>query len=246
MRFRFTVAAGSSPLTRGKPRIWSAIPSSRGLIPAHAGKTPGPGPLGLLGRAHPRSRGENFTQSRAPEKPPGSSPLTRGKPWRVGPDDLLDRLIPAHAGKTSNRGCSTVDQKGSSPLTRGKRAAPPPSVQVVRLIPAHAGKTGPETISLRPARAHPRSRGENQKAAIEEQKGKGSSPLTRGKPAMKVTVMSGTGLIPAHAGKTLRYERFHVASGAHPRSRGENDALDSHQIARSGSSPLTRGKLTKS
>ena len=32
-------AQGSSPLTRGKPRISSAFPGVRGLIPAHAGKT---------------------------------------------------------------------------------------------------------------------------------------------------------------------------------------------------------------
>ena len=50
---------GSSPLTRGKRMSRSTSSRMRGLIPAHAGKTPArrrwPGPW----RAHPRSRGEN-------------------------------------------------------------------------------------------------------------------------------------------------------------------------------------------
>ena len=51
---------GSSPLTRGKLHVSIVSCPARGLIPAHAGKTPrvdrelpGEG-------AHPRSRGENF------------------------------------------------------------------------------------------------------------------------------------------------------------------------------------------
>ena len=53
------VALGSSPLTRGK-RINAARAAGRlGLIPAHAGKTPGRRILSGMRRAHPRSRGEN-------------------------------------------------------------------------------------------------------------------------------------------------------------------------------------------
>ena len=52
-------AWGSSPLTRGKP--WTSRRSTRlrGLIPAHAGKTPQATYQALDTRAHPRSRGEN-------------------------------------------------------------------------------------------------------------------------------------------------------------------------------------------
>ena len=39
MRFRFTVAAGSSPLTRGKLLQRERQQGRHGLIPAHAGKT---------------------------------------------------------------------------------------------------------------------------------------------------------------------------------------------------------------
>ena len=52
-------SAGSSPLTRGKPRGRSHRPPSRRLIPAHAGKTRPIRASRPWSRAHPRSRGEN-------------------------------------------------------------------------------------------------------------------------------------------------------------------------------------------
>ena len=71
----------------------------------------------------------------------------------------------------------------------------------------------------------------------------GSSPLTRGKPAVLSGPSGLSRLIPAHAGKTLRVGRRRAARGAHPRSRGENTGVSSASVAVGGSSPLTRGKL---
>ena len=154
---------GSSPLTRGK----LAPPSGRGHHRV----------------AHPRSRGENAVERRA----------TRHR----------ERLIPAHAGKTGrsescphprpahprsrgeNRTVRIVSppQAGSSPLTRGK----PDNILLAglsaRLIPAHAGKTGGEAPPRLPSPAHPRSRGENHLLGWRSRLRRGSSPLTRGKPA---------------------------------------------------------------
>ena len=70
----------------------------------------------------------------------------------------------------------------------------------------------------------------------------GSSPLTRGKPAVLSGPSGLSRLIPAHAGKTLRVGRRRAARGAHPRSRGENTGVSSASVAVGGSSPLTRGK----
>ena len=50
---------GSSPLTRGKRTRNTVDLQAAGLIPAHAGKTSSPVRRSSLGRAHPRSRGEN-------------------------------------------------------------------------------------------------------------------------------------------------------------------------------------------
>ena len=72
--------SGSCPLTRGKPVHAARQLQHPRLIPAHAGKT-GTSRCSSGGRgAHPRSRGENSTWSRACRLRAGSPPLTRGKP----------------------------------------------------------------------------------------------------------------------------------------------------------------------
>ena len=74
-----SMAAGSSPLTRGKRRVHRQAAPLRGLIPAHAGKTPARSGRRSSAGAHPRSRGENLA-GRVPLRGElGSSPLTRGK-----------------------------------------------------------------------------------------------------------------------------------------------------------------------
>ena len=49
------------------------------------------------------------------------------------------------------------------------------------------------------------------------------------------------GLIPAHAGSTVRQLSQWPAHTAHPRSRGEHYKLKTDIKAAEGSSPLTRG-----
>ena len=73
----------------------------------------------------------------------------------------------------------------------------------------------------------------------------GSSPLTRGKHVLAGTLGNVSGLIPAHAGKTGSGWTDATRRGAHPRSRGENDAAGADSVEHKGSSPLTRGKLTR-
>ena len=135
------LAAGSSPLTRGKRGGALKVCDPHGLIPAHAGKTLFDVSTGKQRRAHPRSRGENTRRSALQSVAGGSSPLTRGKRRMGHANRRLAGLIPAHAGKTSRsscRWCSTGahprsrgenrpgcpprwTRQGSSPLTRGKR-----------------------------------------------------------------------------------------------------------------------------
>ena len=72
--------SGSSPLTRGKlggDELVGVLPR---LIPAHAGKTRASRSFARPLGAHPRSRGENRSRTRAAGRRAGSSPLTRGKP----------------------------------------------------------------------------------------------------------------------------------------------------------------------
>ena len=217
--------------------------SPRGLIPAHAGKTPCRGEQRHERGAHPRSRGENVVLQEVPEADQGSSPLTRGKPKPRRRRRSRQRLIPAHAGKTStiwatpsqtaahprSRGENLGlghDQRfpsGSSPLTRGK-----PFLDLLAdgdggLIPAHAGKTEHKQPPKQPRGAHPRSRGENLVCWFVCVCTSGSSPLTRGKPNQALGTQPNQGLIPAHAGKTKGIGHEIGDLRAHPRSRGEND-----------------------
>ena len=214
-------ASGSSPLTRGKPAVRDVSIHVRGLIPAHAGKT----------SYHP--------------------------PLRV-----LEGLIPAHAGKTE---CSPTvahvwgahprsrgendsftmrngPTRGSSPLTRGKRAPGRGCRHRRGLIPAHAGKTSGQGRARSRRRAHPRSRGENVVCFCAPSAVQGSSPLTRGKPDLRVGGLCRLRLIPAHAGKTRSPGTPIIVPGAHPRSRGENEKICQRVASWAGSSPLTRGK----
>ena len=172
------------------------------------------------------------------------------------------RLIPAHAGKTLSRVNSSFamrahprsrgenvaaasrpnDVPGSSPLTRGKPSVPPVMWYTERLIPAHAGKTGQPRGRACASAAHPRSRGENDAVSSSQWTVGGSSPLTRGKRLSAVWAVRLSGLIPAHAGKTVVYCLPASAVAAHPRSRGENCRASWSTSSRRGSSPLTRGK----
>ena len=134
---------------------------------------------------------------------------------------------------------------GSSPLTRGKPVFGVIPRQTRRLIPAHAGKTTRPSGGAHWPWAHPRSRGENPTAARPCAIKRGSSPLTRGKPARAALTCRSFGLIPAHAGKTLKPGGQGLATQAHPRSRGENRVSVRAEAHHAGSSPLTRGKRTE-
>ena len=233
-----------------------------GLIPAHAGKTTSSVPASVRRRAHPRSRGENRTQSTGSPHPAGSSPLTRGKPLPRPRTHPRRRLIPAHAGKTcecdaaggaggahprsrgenQHDGPVTVEAHGSSPLTRGKPDALTPDQKGAGLIPAHAGKTRGGSGRAGTGPAHPRSRGENLQRCAWPSPQSGSSPLTRGKPWAWGRRAHVVRLIPAHAGKTVEARDARSGHGAHPRSRGENGWSPWGASSAPGSSPLTRGK----
>ena len=222
------------------------------LIPAHAGKTRPTRTPRPPTQAHPRSRGENGPGFRAVSPVRGSSPLTRGKLIYYTDYFPLLGLIPAHAGKTApflgplrgpqahprsrgenaSRSSKPMLIDGSSPLTRGKQPMQSRACTTPGLIPAHAGKTRPTKTPPAPTPAHPRSRGENSRIGMRPAFHRGSSPLTRGKPARRGWCLQPRGLIPAHAGKTRRRTRTLARCGAHPRSRGENMACTSRRMTR--------------
>ena len=109
---------------------------------------------------------------------------------------------PRSRGENTGLRGEVAHMRGSSPLTRGKLSMAFRLGGVGRLIPAHAGKTRLRSLLVPQMRAHPRSRGENERDPYSDETLSGSSPLTRGKQADGEAVNDAVRLIPAHAGKT--------------------------------------------
>ena len=215
------ICRGSSPLTRGKPHHQGHDRQAPGLIPAHAGKTGRDADATPVGGLIPAHAGKT-----APQPQPSSAQSAH----------------PRSRGENATVWSASSGYMGSSPLTRGKRAVLRLHAVRVRLIPAHAGKTRQASGRRVLGWAHPRSRGENTVGVADTCLTAGSSPLTRGKPAVAGCTSRADRLIPAHAGKTSVFLSGYRRKPAHPRSRGENCVQVRPWDHCVGSSPLTRGK----
>ena len=170
-------------------------------------------------------------------------------------------MLPTHAGDTSRLRCSSDHPSvhprsrgehtspsaaasasfGSSPLARGTLAFIVIMPFLVRLIPARAGSTFPGSPRTAIVSAHPRSRGEHVAPRPDGYVNPGSSPLTRGTPALLTDHDVSRGLIPTHAGTIRVTRQTEARTPAHPRSCGELIGVSRAHFRVSGSSPLTRG-----
>ena len=110
------------------------------------------------------------------------------------------------------------------------------------LIPAHAGKTHHHRSGPDPHKAHPRACGENWMLPRPQATPRGSSPRMRGKRVLREVASAASGLIPAHAGKTIFVTTGQLVPPAHPRACGENLFSDGDSVRLQGSSPRMRGK----
>ena len=110
------------------------------------------------------------------------------------------------------------------------------------LIPAWAGKTSPGQRRAWPEPAHPRVGGENVIGTLIPGVQSGSSPRGRGKLDATGPALTGTGLIPAWAGKTPLPSAGLTGPWAHPRVGGENRRFRRSYVMGFGSSPRGRGK----
>ena len=152
----------------------------------------------------------------------GSSPLSRGIRLADCLPVPLCRIIPALAGNTKlnegipfftadhprSRGEYVIDiitkvyVMGSSPLSRGIPATENDLLAASGIIPALAGNTGPSRAPLWTRRDHPRSRGEYWVLPVRASCCIGSSPLSRGIPAVGDRRDGRSRIIPALAGNT--------------------------------------------
>ena len=131
--------------------------------------------------------------------------------------------------------------RGSSPHTRG---APDlghlPEVHG-GIIPAYAGSTQRHSATRKHQRDHPRIRGEHGSYSNAVSPASGSSPHTRGAPAIRSLLSTMVGIIPAYAGSTCRAGATGLSTRDHPRIRGEHFRQDQAPALMAGSSPHTRG-----
>ena len=192
------------------------------LIPAYAGSTDRYHDRRPSPRAHPHLRGEHTDPGANFPWDVGSSPLTQGAPchssYCYGPLGLIpayagstvqrwgtSRCTPAHPrlrGEHSVLNAHPLTDCGSSPLTRGALTVFQRLRHSTGLIPAYAGSTSSTISAVRASAAHPRLRGEHERASSVARMGGGSSPLTRGALPPVHLLRPGLGLIPAYAGST--------------------------------------------
>ena len=252
---------GSSPPTRGVPPGLRPALRRRGLIPAGAGRTVGPGPRRAWIGAHPRWRGADWVTEWMIGRNEGSSPLARGGQMGAMKGIYTARLIPAGAGRTPRptaesaqmtahprwRGADQISPDaadladGSSPLARGGPTHHPRRHDLPGLIPAGAGRTSTLPLCTALARAHPRWRGADRRRTRPLMWHLGSSPLARGGRPPLNPLIPARRLIPAGAGRTRTTPPRTAAKGAHPRWRGADSVTVIMLRPSSGSSPLARG-----
>ena len=252
---------GSSPHTRGAPFPFEPSALFSGIIPAYAGSTLAiVSPLSIC-RDHPRIRGEHPRSTISSPLTSGSSPHTRGAHEPVFFAQAPSGIIPAYAGSTETatrvsmaswdhpriRGEHSTNRAisspiwGSSPHTRGAPYSAEHDGCKRGIIPAYAGSTSQASVLAHIRGDHPRIRGEHSFAKSVSLRRTGSSPHTRGAPAM-VSRWSGLGgIIPAYAGSTTRVRRIWTRLRDHPRIRGEHLMARVWKIFGMGSSPHTRG-----
>ena len=193
---------GSSPHTRGAPRIPARRRLRGWIIPAYAGSTHTMNISSPMGWDHPRIRGEHVPGHSGVRRREGSSPHTRGA--RAAPPSPASEMgiIPAYAGSTRNGCRRCYSGGGSSPHTRGALALRHLPRKLIGIIPAYAGST---TVSAAPATSdedHPRIRGEHENRTDEIMRTPGSSPHTRGALDRGDHPSVSARIIPAYAGST--------------------------------------------
>ena len=186
----------------------------------------------------------------------------RGKAKDSCPHTLHTRITPARAGKSQTtswtpkarrdhpRACGEKGDgrdmwppgKGSPPHTRGKALVLPHCPGVPGITPAHAGKRSRSLIHSPGREDHPRTRGEKFLIFTKRGRKMGSPPHTRGKDKVAGNHGVGSGITPAHAGKSEAANRRAVLGGDHPRTRGEKCKTIVIDTGGAGSPPHTRGK----
>ena len=216
-----------------------------GITPAWAGKRP---PIKLAGDvgsgSPPRRRGKvdgppaQVGRGRITPAQAGRSPY-----FLYGKKDYKDH--PRIGGEKAELTAAVISAMGSPPRRRGKGYREFGIDISDRITPAQAGKS----VAPRQKRSalwdHPRVGGEKDVSIETTSRTKGSPPRGRGKGKGRVPGISGNGITPAWAGKSLQSRLHFHHQEDHPRVGGEKQALPESPRLRLGSPPRGRGKVVK-
>ena len=256
-----SLVCGSSPLARGTRSPIGSCACLSGIIPACAGNTTVAAIRRCRARDHPRLRGEHSHWRLRTWRISGSSPLARGTLRSLSALSLAAGIIPACAGNTPRprrspawawdhprlRGEHVLVRSlvcvllGSSPLARGTLIFQYDRVSDFGIIPACAGNTWGGACGGSCLGDHPRLRGEHGIIQRVHNGRRGSSPLARGTPPIRVMKSPDGGIIPACAGNTTHLPILRDMAEDHPRLRGEHKSSVVGNLPDVGSSPLARG-----
>ena len=219
--------------------------SGWGIIPACAGSTGFGETSPIIGRDHPRVRGEHVGRLTRWCSRQGSSPRARGARHLGRGDAGAAGIIPACAGSTAGElpaPCRGGDhprvrgehhrqdrlqrlEQGSSPRARGAQPVVDLFDPFAGIIPACAGSTS--------------GRGRRHTT------GWGSSPRARGALSIVPEALRVMWIIPACAGSTAGSAGAARTARDHPRVRGEHSPGGTGAGMIGGSSPRARGAQTR-
>ena len=192
-------------------------------------------------------------------------PAFAGPHLRTGGKYEEWRFIPAFAGTTASDWdapeCDTVHPRvrgdhghrhrddepvvGSSPRSRGPRRRQGSRRVARRFIPAFAGTTPRRLRHTCRATVHPRVRGDHLHIGKSSGGWCGSSPRSRGPHVRAARLLENDRFIPAFAGTTPPSPLAAETRPVHPRVRGDHYKYGSHIGPHDGSSPRSRGPLSK-
>ncbi len=134
---------------------------------------------------------------------------------------------------------------GSSPRSRGTLWPRCGTCCEPRFIPALAGNTLSTSAPPGDTTVHPRARGEHAGAWLVLAREAGSSPRSRGTPGQRPQRPGPQRFIPALAGNTWSHRPGWCRCAVHPRARGEHPVGAVPVTVSIGSSPRSRGTLSR-
>ena len=234
---------GSSPHMRGACQTRTAKTRTPGIIPAHAGSICRSSRRAPTAWDHPRTCGEHPDPLPQVGETWGSSPHMRGAFKDPAEGHVIKGDHPRTCGEHLKPLAGVVISPGSSPHMRGAPFRSSGTSCTSWIIPAHAGSTRPPSGIQTPASDHPRTCGEHAVDEVLASVLAGSSPHMRGAHGPTPDNLTGSRIIPAHAGSTTNADGEAVAIKDHPRTCGEHSFSLLASIATVGSSPHMRGAL---